>query len=146
MPVEFFDHTADVGARVSAPSLEGLFIEAAAALTETVCDRSGLRPRLARAATLSAADVDQLLVDWLSELIGRFDIEQFLTHSATVAIVPEPDARGSVAGYRLEATLYGESAAPERHPIKVLVKGVTYHELHIEQTDRGWETTVVFDI
>ncbi len=69
MPVKFFGHTADVGAHLVAPTFEAPFVEAATALTETLCDPCGIEPRLSRAVTVHAPDVDQLLVEWLSEPI-----------------------------------------------------------------------------
>ena len=77
MTVDFFDHTADVGARISAPSIEELFTEALLALTATLTDPSCVQSRLSRRLTVRATDLDQLLVDWLSELVSQFDIEQF---------------------------------------------------------------------
>ena len=141
MTVEFLDHTADVGVRITATSLEALFAEAAVALTATVTDVDQVEARVERCVTLRAADLNQLLVDWLGELVGQFDIEQFLGRVATVTLTRDGD------GWRLEAELRGDIAESSRHAINVVVKGVTYHELHIEQTADGtWHTRVVFDI
>ena len=141
MAVEFFDHTADVGAHITAPSIESLFTEAAAALTATVTDPACVESKVSRHITLRASDIDELLVDWLSELVGWFDIEQFLTRSAAVTI------REHAGEWRLEAHVRGDTAEPSRHPINVVVKGVTYHDLRIEQTAEGiWRTRVVFDV
>ena len=141
MAVEFFDHTADVGAYITAPSIESLFTEAAAALTATVTNADRVEPRVSRHITLHAPDINELLVDWLSELVGRFDIEQFLARSAAVTI------REHAGEWKLEAHVRGEIAEPPRHPINVVVKGVTYCELRIEQTADGiWRTRVIFDV
>ena len=146
MPIKFFDHTADVGAHLGAPTLEALFVEAAVALTETLCDPYGVEPRLSRTVIVHAPDVNQLLVEWLSELIGRFDIEQFLAHTTSVSISEELDAADGADRYHLEATLCGEPFDQDRHEIRVAVKGITYHLLHIKRTVEGWAATVVFDI
>ena len=141
MAVEFFDHTADVGAYITAPSIESLFTEAAAALTATVTNAARVEPRVSRHITLHAPDINELLVDWLSELVGRFDIEQFLARSAAATI------REHAGEWKLEAHVRGDIAEPSRHPINVVVKGVTYCELRIEQTADGiWRTRVVFDV
>ena len=76
MAVEFFDHTADIGARVIARSVDALFADAALALTTTLIDPSSVESRLNRDVALQAQDFGQLLVDWLSELVGWFDIDQ----------------------------------------------------------------------
>ena len=141
MAVEFFDHTADIGARVIARSVDALFADAALALTTTLIDPSSVESRLNRDVALQAKDFGQLLVDWLSELVGWFDIDQFLARSAELRI------REQGAEWALEATVHGETLDATRHQIKVLVKGVTYHDLQVEQTlDDEWQATVVFDI
>jgi SHS2 domain-containing protein len=48
---------------------------------------------------------------------------------------------------RLAATARGETYDPERHPIKVLIKGITYHGLEVvEGADGRWRARVIFDI
>jgi SHS2 domain-containing protein len=144
MAVEFFDHTADVGVRISAESLETLFSEAAVALTETVTDPAGVSGSSTVHVSLHTSDLDQLLVDWLSELVALFDIERFLAASAKVTI---REAGGGSRDWTLEASVSGERCETARHPLRVLVKGITYHGLGIRRTAQGrWATSVVFDV
>ena len=141
MPVEFFDHTADVGARVVARSLDELFAEAAVALTSTITEASRVVGRSSWPVALRAPDLGQLLVDWLSELIGLFDVDGRLACAATVRVTQAED------GYQLDGTVQGEAFDPARHPLRVSVKGMTYHRLRVEHGDDGqWRATLVFDI
>lgn len=141
MVVEFFDHTADIGARVIARSVDALFVDAALALTMTLIDPSSVEPRSIRDVTLRAPDREQLLVDWLSELVGWFDVDQFLARTARLTI------REQGAEWVLEATVHGETLDTSRHQLKVLGKGVTYHDLQVEKTvDDQWQARVAFDI
>lgn len=140
MPLEFFDHTADIGVRVHARSLDDLFSEAAVALTTTICDVDDVRPDDERPIELAAPDLERLLVDWLDELLGWFDIEHWLPRSARVAV------RQSEAGWLVGGTVRGEPVDPARHRVKVLVKAVTYHALSVTEDAEGWHATVVFDI
>jgi SHS2 domain-containing protein len=80
-----------------------------------------------------------LLVDWLEELLYRFEINGLLADDCDVAIVPGDPVR-------LNAHVRCERRDETRHPIKVLVKAVTFHGLHVTQTRDGYEATVVFDI
>ena len=144
MAVEFFDHTADVGVRISAQSLEALFSDAALALTETVTDPAGITGSSTLHVSLHASDLDQLLVDWLSELVALFDVECFLAASAKVTIHEDG---GLSRDWQLEASVSGERLETARHPLRVLVKGITCHGLGIRRTAQGrWETSVVFDV
>ncbi len=140
MPFRFFDHTADVGLELSAPTLSALFEEAALALS-AVLSRSGrVEPRRQVAVALTAPSIEQLLVDWLAELLGRFDVELWLTGAVEVT-VDRDDGRSS-----LQALVAGERLDTRRHPAAFPVKGVTYHRLCVRETAAGWSATVVLDV
>jgi SHS2 domain-containing protein len=136
----FVDHTADVAARLRGATLDDLFGAAAGALTAAITVPEGVTPRQSRAVTLEAADLELLLVDWVGELLYLFETDQFLV-AETRPRVAEHDRR-----WRVEAEISGETRDPARHPIKVLVKAVTFHGLRIERRADGYETLVVFDI
>jgi SHS2 domain-containing protein len=53
-----------------------------------------------------------------------------------------------VAGARsvLRATVRGERLDPARHPLKLLIKAVTYHGLRIDHTGEGYAATIIFDV
>jgi SHS2 domain-containing protein len=136
---EFFDHTGDVGLIVRAPSLEALFAEAATALTATIVDVAGVRATLAEPVEVSAPQLDLLLVEWLSELLFRFEARGLLVARAAIAVDTGAE------GCRLHGALHGETLDP-RHQVKVLVKAVTYHALAVKRTTTGWEARVVLDV
>ena len=140
MPFRFFDHTADVGLELSAASLPALFEQAALALS-AVLSRSGrVEQRRQVTVALTAPSIEQLLVDWLTELSGRFDVELWLTGAAQVTI-DRSDGRCS-----LQALVAGEPLDTRGHPAALPVKGVTYHRLSVRETAEGWCATVVLDV
>ncbi len=136
----FVDHTADVAARLRGATLDDLFAAAAAAFTAAITVPEAVAPRQSRAVTLEAADLELLLVDWVGELLYLFETEQFLVAEA------RPRVAGHDRRWRVEAEISGETRDPARHPIKVLVKAVTFHGLRIERRADGYETLLVFDI
>ena len=70
---ETFDHTADVGLRVRAPTFEELLVEAARALTSVLVeDPAATAADREETIVLSADSAADLLFDWLSELVFRF--------------------------------------------------------------------------
>ena len=160
-----FGHSGDIGVRLAGRTLDDLFREAAAAFTEAITDPARIEPRRSVSLTLESPAPDLLLVDWLSEVLYRFEVEQFLVADARVFLErvgsssevrcpesdvegPDPDRRRSNAPpvWRLQATLSGEPFDRERHAIKVLIKAVTYHTLEVREEADGWHATVVFDI
>ena len=49
-------------------------------------------------------------------------------------------------GYRLTASIWGESADQKKHKVRVDVKAVTYHLLEVKKTDGKWTAKVILDI
>lgn len=140
MPFEFFDHTGDIGVNLRADSLAGLFEAASEAFTAALCDLDRVEPRLTETVALGSPAPDRLLVDWLTELLYRFEVRELLVRSAQVTIT------AGEGRCDLGAILRGERLDLARHAIKVLVKGVTYHGLTVTQSGDGWEARVILDI
>ncbi len=149
MSFSFFDHTGDIGVRLTGRTLDDLFESAAGAFADSVTDPARIEPRHAVALSLESPAVDLLLVDWVNEILYRFDVDQFLVGAVRVHVAgPDRDAgpSGGAAAWRLHATLGGEPFDPERHTVKVLVKAITYHALEVRDGSDGWHATMVFDI
>ncbi len=153
MSFSFFDHTGDVGVRLTGRTLDDLFAAGAAAFTETVAGSARVEPRRNIPLTLRSSAADLLLVDWLNEILYRFEVEQFLVGAAEVHVSGPDLGRGysSAASAKgtalvLRATCRGETFDPARHLIKVLVKAITYHALDVHEDRDGWHATVIFDI
>jgi SHS2 domain-containing protein len=161
----FVDHTADIAARLEAPTLDALFAAAAGALIAALTLPERVDARATLTLHLEASDLELLLVDWTGELLYRFETDGFLVSDATVRVTEAPDAGGEAPGppslrfgearriakrgggrWRLDAAVSGETRDPARHPLKVLVKAVTFHGLKIEERDGRYETLLVFDI
>jgi SHS2 domain-containing protein len=149
----FLDHTADVGVEIAAPGPRRLFAEALAAFTDTVTVLDRVERREARrlrvAVPAGRAALEDLMVEWLGELLFLFETENLLFREAEVDLPgfdrQSPD--GDTGEAVLTATARGERYDPDRHPIKVLVKGVTYHLLEVREVPgKGWRARVIFDI
>jgi SHS2 domain-containing protein len=134
---ETFDHTADLGLRIRASSLEGLFTEAAEALFSViVADLTTVRPTIERPVVLDLDKREYLLFDWLNGLLFLFDTEHLLFGKFEVVI----DDRG------LRARAWGEPLDRDRHLLEHEVKAITYHELRVEQEADGWLAEFIVDI
>jgi SHS2 domain-containing protein len=140
MAYQFFDHTGDVGVALTGRTLDELFASAALAFADTMTPLSGIDPRRPEELDVAAPELDLLLVDFLSELLYRFDTRAWLTREAQVEV------RECDGGWQLLGTLIGERVDPARHPMKILIKAVTYHGLHVTNVDGTWRANVVFDI
>jgi SHS2 domain-containing protein len=134
---ETFEHTADVGLHVRAPSMQQLLEVAAQGMAEQMFDRESIRQQQERPIAVQADEQDELLVDWLSEVLYAFEGEQFVTRGAHVR---------SLGDGRASGVLIGEPYDRERHEVLLHIKAVTYHGLSIEQTPQGLDVRIIFDI
>jgi SHS2 domain-containing protein len=134
---ELFEHTADLGLRVRAPDLETLFREAAEGFFFLLLEsgRPTGEERTFR-FELEASRHDDLLFDWLNELLYTVD--------TTGCLLYEFDVR--VRQGRLEAVAKGVTPAPSIRERLREVKAITYHGLKVESVDAGWLAEVVVDI
>lgn len=139
MSIEVFDHTADIGIRLTAASAEQLFAEAGYAIASLVIENpEAIELRQDVAIELEAEDLQGLFVDWLSELIYRFEAEHLLLREFSIDLSD---------GYRrLQAECRGEPVDWSRHHPGHEVKAVTYHQLRVAQTATRWEANVIFDV
>jgi SHS2 domain-containing protein len=134
---EVFEHTADLGIRVRAADLSTLFADAGRGLLAVIIGNAeAVQPAQEVAIRLEGRRTDFLLLDWLTELLYRFDTERLLLRDFDVRI----------GDHGLEATARGERLDPTRHHLEHEVKAVTYHGLKVERDDRGWLAEVILDI
>ena len=134
---ETFEHTADLGLRIKAAELPTLFADAARGLTSViVADLDQVQPAQAIRLRVEGAALDELLFDWLSEVLYTFESQRLL--------LSQFDVQLSASG--LQATARGEPLDLNRHVLEHEIKAVTYHGLKVEQTPDGWLAEVIVDI
>jgi SHS2 domain-containing protein len=134
---ELFEHTADLGLRLRAATLEELLVEAGRGLLAMlVANPEAVQPLQTKEIQLAAEAPDFLLFDWLSELLFAFESKKLL--------LCEFDVR--LAGGALAARCRGEPMDTARHQMDHEVKAITYHGLTVRQTAAGWEAEVIIDI
>jgi SHS2 domain-containing protein len=137
---QFFDHTGDIGVDIDAPDVGSLFADAARAFTDAITDREALCAEGRVQVALESDALDLLLVDWLNELLYRFETSGWLPRDADPAV-----ERGE-RGWSLVASATGGRLDPERQEVRVLIKAVTYHALDVREDAGRWRARVIFDI
>lgn len=134
---EVFDHTADLGLRVAAKSLEELFEEAGRGLTSLiVTDLRSVQCTEEKSIQIAGTDLEYLLFDWLTELLFAFEANRVLLVEFQVRL----NADG------LSAVCRGEYLDPARHQLEHEVKAITYHGLQVTQQNGEWAAEVIVDI
>ncbi len=130
--------TADIAFEATASSLNELFEAAAEAVTETMVKRKMVHPVLKKLIQLRAGSVQDLLYDFLSELIFMKDTEGILC-SAIAVEIDEKDCS-------LAATIEGEYIDYERHKLGSDVKAVTLHKFSLKKEGKQYTAHVILDI
>ena len=133
---EVIDHTADIGIAAYGATLREAFANAAYALFSLMSDLEGISDSICRLVEITAENREELLVAWLNELIYLFEVDCVLFNRFVITELNET---------RLRASCYGEKIDPERHEIRMVVKGATYHMLKVDEGD-GVRVQVVFDV
>jgi SHS2 domain-containing protein len=132
MPFEEVQHTADWSLRVWAADLPSLFRDAARGMNSLAGLQQAPGPSLHQTFEANAPDPESLLVSFLSELV--YAAEQEKTGFDQFDI--------KFAGQKLIAEMSGAPLVS----VNKAIKAVTYHNLQIQQTTRGYEVEIVFDV
>lgn len=143
---ELFDHTADLGLRVRASTLEELLCEAGRGLLAMhVANPEAIRLVQAKTIELSADEPSYLLFDWLSELLYAFESDKLLLVEFEIELQASGTSSRTFPTV-LTALCRGEPMDPARHVMDHEVKAITYHGLQVEQQDGTWFAEVIVDI
>ena len=136
-PFRILEHTADVGFEAWGATREEVFANAARALISLIVDLEVIAPCEEVPLQVRGPDPESVLVNWLSELLYLHDAEAWLFRDFEILSLQD-DA--------LSALARGEKLQRSRHPVKLLVKAITYHQLVLEKSSQGWRAQVYVDI
>ncbi|MFQ5413837.1 MAG: archease [Phycisphaerae bacterium] len=133
----FFDHTADMGLCIRAPTLPALLLPAAQGLYAAVGTLVPGDPAGALGFTFSGAGPALLLRDYLNELLVLWERDRLRITSLSGPAFHDQ---------RLIATARTAHIDPQRSTYDREVKAITYHELGIRELADGFEATFIVDI
>jgi SHS2 domain-containing protein len=135
MGYEVIEHTADVGIRARAGTLNELFEQTTLGLLDIA---GAYQPDLSGEKTsisVDARDLEGLLVDWLSEVLYLQDARDMVVTDVRVDMVAEGSASGHV------------DVAPRTESLEgTAVKAITYHAIEVAESPEGWVAQVFVDV
>jgi SHS2 domain-containing protein len=134
---ELFDHTADLGVRVTAPTLAELVRPAAQGLYAVIGELASTDDTEPLELTFAGDEPSLLLRDYVSELL------HLLERGRRVLVAID---RCEFDQRRLVVTGRTRALDEKRSIFHHEVKAVTYHELAIRQGPAGYEATYIVDI
>jgi SHS2 domain-containing protein len=133
--------TADIGLDLEADSREELFTAGAEGMFGIIFEKkpSG-QISIHRQINLQAATPEELLVDWLSELLYLFDTDGLIADEIDIRLLDEGK------GFELRSEVGFKRFNRKNDPAEHEVKAVTYYRLKIIEDDGLYRCHVVFDL
>lgn len=136
---EFLSHTADVRMKVWGSTIQELFQNALKGVSFYL--KSSLAPsanntqKEKTSVSVEAVDVNSLLVEFLSEVIARSDIENTVFIDVSFENFGENFLEGKLSGARVDG-------------FDNEIKAISYHEVDIKKNPETgfFETVLVFDV
>lgn len=136
MQYEILEHPSELRIKVYGKTLEELFSNAVLAMAD-VLKKDRKRGVETETIKIQSIDLNSLLVDFLSEILARSQINKRVYQVYKFISFKFSDTEAI-----LEAQLFG-------YPITQFdedIKAVTYEDLDIKKLDDHWQTMIVFDI
>ena len=131
------DHTADFGIQVFGKDPADLFGNAALALYDLLTDVRAVRGKKEKKIIVTGSDWPDLMVNWLRELLYLWNGNTLLLKAVKIQKMTE---------FEIHAILSCEGYDPDRHLIKNEIKAVTYHQIQVARSPRGWQARIIFDV
>lgn len=131
-------HPSDVGLEAWGRNLAEALEQAAGGLFSLMTDLKAVRVAETKKIETAGADSQELVVNWLNELIFLFDTQHWIPKKFSVKISP--------AGKSLKSELGGEKIDPARHHFFIEIKAATYNKLMVKNLKNSAKIQVVFDV
>ncbi len=133
---ELIEHTADVGIRIKADDLKGLFKNAALAMFDIIAEkRLGKTDTKKLKIEQSAVSLDELFVNWLNELLSLSSAKELIFSDFEISEIDEKHLKAMVT-----------ASSSKNYKVNVEIKAATYHQLKIEKLKKCWQMEVIFDV
>lgn len=133
---EILPHTADVRLKVFGRTKEELFKNAMLGMAQILAKSPKSKLKIKNLKLkIKSPDINSLLVDFLSEVLYRSQINKAIFLAAKFSKFSDSKLEAEISGFKIDE-------------FDNDIKAVTYHELEIKKSPTGgfFETIIVFDI
>ena len=133
---QHFEHKADIGVRGFGNDPAEAFEQVALAMSAIITDLSLIEPSEEINIICEEADQELLFADWLNALVFEMATRKMLFSRFEVCIND---------GF-LKARVWGQAINVKRHQPTVEIKGATYTELSVHESQGQWVAQCVVDV
>ncbi len=131
---------ADIAFEAYGKNLNELFENCALAIFEESADIKKIESDKKKKIILESGKIEDLLFDFLSEILYLKDVHSMIFKSSEVDIT---ETNGK---FKLKAELAGEKIDREKHELRNDIKAITLHMFKIEKTKQGYKALFVVDV
>jgi SHS2 domain-containing protein len=131
---------ADIAFEVEGDSIEALFQCASDALIEVMADPRTVGASWQQRASKADAALDDLLVEWLSEIVYWKDAAGVVYREAPLTLTRSGDR------WTVDGVLTGAAVDHAAQALRNDVKGITRHLFRLEQDGAVWKARIVVDV
>ena len=136
MKYKYLEHTADAKFQAFGRDIDEVFANSALAMFNILGKTTKVKTEKTHKIKLKARNYERLLFDFLEELVFLLDTENFFLREIKKIKISKD--------FVLEAVVVGDNT--KNYDLKSEIKAVTYSDMKIEKTKKGYEATVVVDI
>ena len=131
---------ADIAFEAEGDSAEEVFVGATLALLEVLANPMTIGDSWQRQVLKTEGSLDDLLIEWLSEIVYWKDAAGVVFRDAPLTLRYENDQ------WTIKATLIGAPVDGHRQELRNDVKGITRHCYRMERKGVMWTARVVVDV
>ncbi len=126
MVYRYLEHMTDAFIEVTGKTLEEAFENAGIAVVDTMMDIKSIEEKIEKKIEINAKDLNNLLYNWLEEIIILTITEGFAARRFSVQLTKKYE-------YNLVANIEGEEIDFKKHHFKLEIKSPTFHLMEIKQ-------------
>ena len=127
----------ELAVKVTGGSQADLFANSAFALFDVISDVEKIEIKERLLLEVEGADRDDLLVNWMRELLYLYQGSGYLLKEFVIREVKDTS---------LKAEVCGEKVDPDRHEIKQEIAAVAYHQSRMTKTGNQWTAQLIFEV
>ncbi len=131
------NHQNELAVRITGNSQADLFVNSAVALFDVMADVEKIEVTERLPLEVEGADRDELIVNWLRELLYLYQSGGYLLKEFKITQVKDTVVKAEVCGEKID---------PDRHEIKQEIATVASHKSRMQKTGNQWVAQVIFEL
>ena len=130
-------HQNELAVRITGNSQADLFVNSGCALFDVMANTGEIEVKEHLPLEVEGADRDELIVNWLRELLYLYQAGGYLLKDFKITEVKDTIVKAEVCGEKID---------PDRHEIKQEIATVAEHKSRMQKTGNQWVAQVIFEL